>query len=301
MFSRSLKNVLTGALVLCVLSVFSPPARATGFSLGDADNYVVLYTGAGKNSLSMNNETVNGNVGIGYPAGSNPQVQLNGPLTVNGNFDFAGPINFNNGGGVTVNGSSYSGVTSVQTDLSNLQSLSSTLGAETGTNLTVNLNNDQSQTINASAGTLDANGNRVFNVSSFSFGNGATLTINGNGLGNNVVLNFAANNPQFGGTIVLTGGLTSDEVLFNIPGSNSSLRINTNGAIETGTFLDPNGTISMNHSVLDGRIFGGDSSNMQIVSGAYINDPAVPEPSTVLLIGSGLVGLAAFRKRFKKA
>jgi len=29
--------------------------------------------------------------------------------------------------------------------------------------------------------------------------------------------------------------------------------------------------------------------------------PAVPEPSTLMLIGSGLVGLTAFRKRFKKA
>ena len=81
-FFRSLKNVLMGALTLYVLSVFSPPARATGFSLGDADNYVVLYSVAGNNTLSMNNETVNGNVGIGNPTGNNPQVQLNGPLDI---------------------------------------------------------------------------------------------------------------------------------------------------------------------------------------------------------------------------
>jgi hypothetical protein len=35
------------------------------------------------------------------------------------------------------------------------------------------------------------------------------------------------------------------------------------GAILAGDFLDPLGTIQMNHAVLDGRLFGGDSSDMQ--------------------------------------
>jgi hypothetical protein len=69
-------------------------------------------------------------------------------------------------------------------------------------------------------------------------------------------------------------------------GSGNSLTISTNGATETGTFLDPNGMISMNHSVLNGRLFGGDTHDDQIVSGANISAP-VPEPSTLVLAGLG--------------
>lgn len=170
----------------------------------------------------------------------------------------------------------------MQTDINNLNSLSSALGGESGTSLSVSLNNGQSQTINASSGTLDANGNYVFKVNSFQFNNGSTLTING-GADQYVVLNFAAN-AQFGGTIQLSGGITSDHVLFNLAGNNNTLQISANAATLTGTFLDANGNISIDHSVLNGRLFGGDSQNEQIVSGALINAPVspVPEPSTML-------------------
>jgi hypothetical protein len=102
----------------------------------------------------------------------------------------------------------------------------------------------------------------------------------------------------FNGSIVLAGGITSDQVLFNITGGD--LTINTNGATTMGTFLDPNGSISMNHSVLDGRLFGGDSHNMQIVSGANIIAPpsAVPEPTrTGLVLGLMIAIAIATRKK----
>ena len=75
------------------------------------------------------------------------------------------------------------------------------------------------------SGTLDAEGNYVFDVTAFTFNNGSTLTINGDAAGNAVVFNFSpsqVNNPQFGGTIVLNG-LSPDQVLFNVTGSNSAV------------------------------------------------------------------------------
>ena len=69
-----------------------------------------------------------------------------------------------------------------------------------------------------------------------------------------------------------------------------------------GIFLAPNGAMSMNHSRLDGRFFGGDVQNQQIVSGADINAPVpVLEPSSFALFGVGslFVGICSGRRRAK--
>lgn len=146
----------------------------------------------------------------------------------------------------------------------------------------------------------------VFTVSSMQFNNQTTLNIVGDGSGDPVVLNFSSN-AQFGGAINLEGGLTTDQVPYNITGGSNltggnTLQANSNGAVLERDFLDPNGSISVTHSVVEGRIFWGDSGNMQIVSGDTITAPAVttPEPSSLLPLGTGLISLlriGAWRKR----
>jgi choice-of-anchor A domain-containing protein len=298
------------ALGLAVLSFFGGTEfTQAGFDLGDAANYAVLYEGSGGHNLQINSSplagsTILGNIGLGDENGGNPQAQLNNPAVITGNVNFAGSINYN--GNAVVHGTTNGGVTAVETDLNYLNGLSSTLGAEAGAALTISLSGSGgSQTINASSGDLDATGNRVFNLTSMTFNSGNTLTINGDGAGDSVVINVAEsniNNPHFSGAINLTGGLTPNQVLFNITGGNSvmltggsTLQTSANNATQDATYLDPNGTITMNSVNIDGHVFGGDSSDMQIVSGATIV-AAVPEPQPLALVALGLVGLLVKRR-----
>lgn len=292
------------AVGVAIFSTIGGAQSARGFSLGDAANYAVLYEGAGSHNLQINSTPVNGstvlgNIGLGDELGGAPTLMVNNPGVINGNINFAGTVKNQSNG--QINGTISGGVTQVETDLDYLNNLSAMLGAETGTAVAINIGNGGSQTINASSGMLDSGGNEIFTATSLSFVNGATLTINGSA-SDYVVINFNFNT-HFSGVIDLSGGITSDHVLFNIIGGanltgGDTLQFAANGVAQTGTFLDPNGTITMNSVMLDGRLFGGDSSDMQIVSGGTIMAP-VPEPQTyaLLALGLGCLGLLYRRTR----
>jgi hypothetical protein len=295
----AIRSVTCVAACLCAV----PSISYAGFIVPD---YAVLYEGGGGNALQFNNGTISGQVGIAATG----TMQLSGGAAntiLDGNVRFAGAINHSGTAGVdftmTAGHSFIGNDPTVQPDMNALNTLNSTLGAESGNALAISIANGANQTVNASSGLLDGSGNRVFTLSSLSFVNGATLTLNGSA-SDYMVLNIGFN-CSFGGTIILTGGITSDHVLFNIVGGSNlsggpTLTISSNGATETGTFLDPNGTIQMNHSVLDGRLFGGDTHNAAIVSGASIFAP-VPEPGLGALAALGALGLLIRRTRRPKS
>lgn len=304
--------------VLCLallLAIAVPQAAQAGFVIGpDAQNYALLFEGAGANTLQITNVTVNGNVGVGLTG----KATDSGPSTINGRIDFAaantGQFSNNNASDVITGGVHYS-VASVTNALNAVNSLNTTLGAESGTN--VNIQN--STTINASAGILDGNGNRVFNVTGFNTTNGDVLTINGDLAGDSVVLNFIGLSANFNNQVKLNG-ISSDQVLYNFVGGSNltggpTLQINDNLGNHTpdcsqgvycvqGVFLNPNGAISVTNANVVGRVFGGDTHDFQYVSGSTITQPltAVPEPKSVFfLIGFSAIVVIASRRNLKRS
>jgi PEP-CTERM motif len=295
-------------VALLLVAAWGASARADWLTPNE-EMFGILFEGNGQ-QLQYNNSFETGNIGIG--------ASLNGPSFNSGTGFFAG----SGGGGATITGAvefdtsntgqfSSSGVTitggelysqsNINSDLMALNTLSSTLKGETGTAVALT----DGSTIQASSGTLDASGNRVFTVSSVNLSNGTIVTINGTA-NQNVVFNISGST-AFNGQIVLTGGITADDVLFNVTSGNYStlsggqtLTISNNcdagtvpSCASTGIYLDPNGNIQINHSVLNGWLFGGDTQNFSFVSGADLNVPTsgTPEPSSLLLMGIGLLGL----------
>ena len=279
------------------------PSALADFMLGDASNFAVLFEGNTGKTLNFNNSNISGNIGVGNNGFFASAGGCAGNCLITGAVEFSAPNTgqFSSNNTTIIGGVLYN-QPNVQTDLTSLNTLSQNLGSEPGTSLTIT----GGGSVNASSGTLDANGNFVFTLSNASnFPNG-TFTINGTSsqfVVVNVPMSFS-----FNGSIVLAGGITSDQVLFNFTGGNYStlsggdtLTISTNGATTSGTFLDPNGNIQINHSVLHGRLFGGDSQNMQIVSGVEIDAPPsnVPEPLSSFLVGGGLIVLGAGIRRLR--
>jgi uncharacterized repeat protein (TIGR01451 family) len=247
--------------------------------LSGAGDYAVLYTGTGGHNLQITNVTIGGNVGVGGTG----KVQFNGPGAITGRLDFAaantGQFGNNNGSNVGPASVNYS-VAAVTTALNTVTTLNSSL-AGLGTNLAINGN----QTINESAGQLDTvNGvtYRVFNVTSYSENDGKLVTINGDGSGDPVVFNFGFNsNVNLGGDVALTGnGLSDDKVIWNFTTSGKAVSLNNNASSFPnvafhGIILAPNDAISLVNANLSGRAFGGDSADMQIVSGVTIHAPVL--------------------------
>ena len=116
------------------------------------------------------------------------------------------------------------------------------------------------------------------------------LTINGDG--HPVVFNFSKG-LNLGGDVTLTGGLSDDQVIWNFSGTGGVQLNNNASSYKTlffhGIILAPNNPISLVNTNLSGRVVGGNSSDMQIVSGDHIVTPGgCTIPNTATLTASNV-------------
>ncbi len=114
-------------------------------------------------------------------------------------------------------------------------------------------------------------------------------------LGDHGIFNISGNFSDQG-LVLLTGGITADDVLFNVIGTGSSVQFSGGGnqAQLNGILLAPFRDIQLSPGLVTGEIIGG-GNILTLTSGA----DAVPEASTTMLLIAGTVffGAVVFCRR----
>jgi len=149
-------------------------------------------------------------------------------------------------------------------------------------------------------------------LTNIQLGNTEILTLSGNA-GQQFIINFSGqislNGSTSGGKILLAGGLTTHDVLFNYTGSSTGDAVKSSGgssnnipnAIFSGVYLVTTGDVSLAPGEIDGEVIGAHNGNkISFASGSQaINPPTntVPVPASLPAGLAGMAALGAWRWR----
>ena len=299
-------RIVFALLFLCLFGVW--PAFATdgiytkfgldlgyagriGYMGGTTPEWAIYVYGAGTSSSRFNaldissppNATglqVDGDIAL---AGVYSTLTVSGHTSISGGDRFeqmtstesinsTGTITGSRFSSTTINTQLNSGVTS----LKNVSITAAGLTASADSPTSINIGKNQSMIFDNTA----FSGKYVMNLSSFVMGgnngNGGTLTLKG-AAGSAFVLNISGAFSLAGNAkILLMGGLTVSDVLFNVTGSNSTFSIGGD-ALFNGTLLAYNKsgaqrtlTISGHNTQINGELL---ANKIQLQSGAHVKKP----------------------------
>jgi hypothetical protein len=215
----------------------------------------------------------------------------------------------------TITGGTAANAAAVSAAANEMQAVSTAWAAVSGAGLSSNYfngngsltipvtgGNKQTVTVSPSGASSFSETAYVFNFGSGNFTSTGTITISGDG-SSMVVFNYTGSSLDLENSIVLTGGITADQVLININDGgvhNLTNVLQTSGNITINAdVIVTSGSATINAATLNGRAFldGDGVTQLTTFNEVAPADAPAAEPPSLAMLCAGFVALFVGKKR----